>query len=76
MTPAVRAVEAGARAIHGAACRQAGWSLAWDDETEATREASRRDAVLALRAALGAFAVDPVTAGLCAVDLRMEVGHG
>lgn len=74
-TPADRAVEAAARAIHGAAMRQAGWSLAWHAEIEATREAYWYDAVLALRAALGAFAADPATAGLCAVDLRMEVGR-
>ncbi len=57
-SPAARAVEAGARAIHGAVWRQAGWSLAWHAETAATQDAYRRDAVLAVRAALGAFAAD------------------
>lgn len=78
MTPAARAVEAAARAIHGAACRQAGWSLAWHEETETTREAYRRDAVLALRSALAVFAAVPATAGLCVVDLaaEMEVERG
>lgn len=78
MTPAERAVEAGAEAIHGVETRKAGWSLAWHAEAEATREAYRRDAALALRAALGAFAADARTAGLCAADLaqEMEAFHG
>lgn len=74
MITAARAVEAGAEAIHGAEWRKAGWSLAWHEEAEGTREAYRRDAALALRAGLEAFAADPATAGLCAADLRMEVG--
>lgn len=78
MTPAARAVEAGAEAIHGDERRKPGWSLAWHAETAATQDAYRRDAVLALRAALGAFASDPATAGLCAADLAagMEVERG
>ncbi len=77
MTPAARAVEAGAEAIHGAEWRKAGWALAWHAETAATQDAYRRDATLALRAALGVLAADPRTAGLCATDLaaEMEVKH-
>lgn len=78
MTPAARAVNAAGRAIHGAEQRKAGWSLAWRAEAEATREAYRRDAEIALRAGLGALAADPRTAGLYAADLAAELGveHG
>ncbi len=78
MTPVARAVEAAALAIHGAACRQAGWSLAWHAEALATQDAYRRDAVLALRAGLASFASEPAAAGLCAADLatEMEVERG
>ena len=78
MTPAERAVEAGAVAIHGAVWRQATWLLAWHEEAESTREAYRQDAALAVRAALRALAADPATAGLCARDLavELEVEHG
>ncbi len=77
MTPAERAVEAAAEAVHGAACRQVGWSLAWHAEAETTQDAYRLVAVLALRAGLASFAADPATAGLCAADLaaEMEVKH-
>lgn len=73
MTPAARAVEAGARAIHGVEARKAGWSLPWAEETEATRDAYRRGATLAVRAALGALAADTRTAGLRPADLLAEV---
>lgn len=78
MTPAGRAVEAGAEAIHDATWRKAGWAVAWHSETAATQDAYRQDAALAIRAALRAFASDPTTAGLCAADLaaEMEVGRG
>lgn len=73
MTPAERAVEAGAEAMHDAPWRKAGWALAWREESMATQDAYRQDAVLAIRAALRAFASDPATAGLCAGDLVGEV---
>lgn len=73
MTPAERAVEAGAEAMHAAPWRRAGWALAWHAETAATQDAYRRDAVLAIRAALRAFASDPAAAGLCPADLAAEV---
>ncbi len=73
MTPAARAVEVGAEAIHGAEWRKAEWSLSWAEESEGTRDAYRRDAALAMRAALGALAADPRTARLCAADLAAEV---
>lgn len=77
LTPAARAVEAGAQAIHAVEMRKAGWSLAWHAESAATQDAYRRDAALAVRAALGTLAADPRTAGLCVTDLaaEMEVGR-
>lgn len=76
MTPAARAVEAAAEAVHGAEMRKAGWSLAWHAEAETTREAYRRGGVLAIRAALRALAADPATAVLFVSDLAAEVEHG
>lgn len=77
MTPAARAVEAAALAIHGTPERKAGWSLAWHAEALATQDAYRRDAVLALRAGLAELASDPATTGMCAAEMaaEMEVGR-
>ena len=63
MTPAARAVEAGARALDST----------YDDTSEWMRERLRADAAGVIAAALGALAADPATAGLCAADLAAEM---